>query len=55
MKQLNPEAMFETIRDEVFTFIKELGGKNNSTYRKHMEGAIVPVSQAVNAGEGLWI
>lgn len=40
LKQLGPEALFETIRDEVFPFIKELGGKNGSTYRKHMEGAM---------------
>jgi type I restriction enzyme M protein len=40
LKQLDPEAMFDRIRDKVFPFIKELGGKNGSTYRKHMEGAI---------------
>jgi len=40
VKQLDPEAMFDTIRDEVFPFIKELGGKNGSTYRKHMKGAM---------------
>ena len=40
LKQLDPEAMFETIRDDVFPFIKELGGANGSTYRKHMEGAM---------------
>lgn len=40
LKQLDPEAMFEMIRDEVFPFIKELGGKNGNTYRKHMEGAM---------------
>ncbi len=40
LKQLDPEAMFDTIRDKVFPFIKELGGKNGSTYRKHMEGAM---------------
>jgi type I restriction enzyme M protein len=40
LKQLDPEAMFDRIRDEVFPFIKELGGKNGSTYRKHMEGAM---------------
>jgi type I restriction enzyme M protein len=40
VKQLDPEAMFDTIRDDVFPFIKELGGKNGSTYRKHMEGAM---------------
>lgn len=40
LKQLDPEAMFERIRNEVFPFIKELGGQNGSTYRKHMEGAM---------------
>ena len=40
LKQLDPETMFERIRDEVFPFIKELGGKNGSTYRKHMEDAM---------------
>lgn len=40
LKQLDPETMFERIRDEVFPFIKELGGKNGSTYRKHMKGAM---------------
>src|SRR5690625_3972505 len=40
LKQMDPEAMFEMIRDEVFPFIKELGGKNGNTYRKHMEGAM---------------
>lgn len=40
LKQLEPTVMFNTIRDEVFPFIKELGGQNGSTYRKHMEGAI---------------
>src|SRR5690625_7535101 len=40
LKQMDPEAMFEMIRDEVFPFIKELGGKNGNTYRQHMEGAL---------------
>lgn len=40
LKQLDPEAMFDRIRDEVFPFIKDLGGKNGNTYRKHMEGAM---------------
>ncbi|NGP89690.1 type I restriction-modification system subunit M [Fodinibius halophilus] len=40
IKELDPKAMFERIRDEVFPFIKELGGENGDTYRKHMEGAI---------------
>lgn len=40
LKELDPQTMFDRIRDEVFPFIKELGGKNGNTYRKHMEGAI---------------
>lgn len=40
LKQLDPESMFDSIRDDVFPFIKELGGLNGNTYRKHMEGAI---------------
>lgn len=40
LKQLDPEAMFDTIRDDVFPLIKELGGENGSTYRKHMKGAM---------------
>jgi len=32
--------MFDRIRDDVFPFIKELGGQNGSAYRKHMEGAM---------------
>jgi type I restriction enzyme M protein len=40
LKQLDPQEMFNRIRDDVFPFIKELGGRNGNTYRKHMEGAI---------------
>jgi len=40
LKQLDPETMFDRIRDQVFPFIKELGGANGNTYRKHMEGAM---------------
>ncbi|MEQ8524016.1 class I SAM-dependent DNA methyltransferase [Gracilimonas sp.] len=40
LKQLDPDALFETVRDDVFPFMKKLGGKNGNTYRKHMEGAI---------------
>lgn len=40
LKQLDPETMFNTLRDDVFPFIKALGGENGNTYRKHMEGAI---------------
>ncbi|MEX2346672.1 MAG: class I SAM-dependent DNA methyltransferase, partial [Balneolaceae bacterium] len=40
LKELEPNEMFKLIRDEVFPFMKELGGRNGSTYRKHMEGAI---------------
>src|SRR5690625_2807005 len=40
IRELDPQTMFERIRDDVFPFIKELGGRNGNTYRKHMEGAI---------------
>ncbi|AXJ00908.1 type I restriction enzyme M protein [Cyclonatronum proteinivorum] len=40
LRELEPQAMFDRIRDDVFPFIKALGGANGSTYRKHMEGAI---------------
>lgn len=40
LKQLGPVEMFNVIRDQVFPFIKQLGGQNGSTFRKHMEGAI---------------
>ncbi|MDZ7715636.1 MAG: hypothetical protein U5J95_05420 [Balneolaceae bacterium] len=40
------------IRDEVFPFIKELGGKNGSTYRKHMEGAMFLFPKAFYPGAG---
>lgn len=40
LKQLDPEELFETVRDDVFPFMKKLGGRNGNTYRKHMEGAI---------------
>lgn len=40
IRELDPQSMFERIRDDVFPFIKELGGRNGNTYRKHMEGAI---------------
>ena len=37
IRELDPQTMFERIRDDVFPFIKELGGRNGNTYRKHME------------------
>jgi len=40
LKELEAEAMFNTIKDEVFPFIKKLGENDESTFRKHMEGAI---------------
>lgn len=40
IRELEPQSMFDRIKDEAFPFIKELGGANGSTYRKHMEGAI---------------
>jgi len=43
-KDFSPEAMFETVRDEVFPFIKTLGAGNGdeegSTYSHHMKDAI---------------
>lgn len=45
-KETAPEMMFETIKDEVFPFIKDLGKKNgdgdpeDSTYSHHMKDAI---------------
>jgi len=40
IRELDPETMFERVRDKVFPFIKELGGKNGSTYAKHMKDAV---------------
>jgi type I restriction enzyme M protein len=43
-KETAPEQMFETLRDEVFPFIKSLGGngdgKENATYTHHMKDAL---------------
>ena len=43
-KETAPEQMFETIRDEVFPFMKSLGrngdGEGDSTYTHHMKDAI---------------
>ena len=44
-KEAAPEQMFETLRDEVFPFIKTLGQKgddagNGSTYSHHMKDAL---------------
>ncbi len=45
-KETAPEQMFETVRDEVFPFIKSLGGKGEvdgeggSTYTHHMKDAL---------------
>ena len=43
-KETAPEQMFETLRDEVFPFIKSLGGngdgKGNATYTHHMKDAL---------------
>lgn len=44
-KEFDPEQMFNTVRDEVFKFIKTLGqkksddGENTSTYTHHMKDA----------------
>jgi len=45
-KEIAPEQMFETVRDEVFPFIKTLGqkgeedGEGGSTYSHHMKDAL---------------
>jgi len=40
-KDLAPEQMFETVRDDVFPFMKSLGnGTANSTYTAHMKDAL---------------
>ncbi len=43
-KETAPETMFETVRDEVFPFIKTLGdngaGEGGSTYTQHMKDAL---------------
>ncbi len=43
-KETAPETMFETMRDEVFPFIKSLGsngdGEDDSTYTHHMKDAL---------------
>jgi type I restriction enzyme M protein len=43
-KETAPETMFETMRDEVFPFIKSLGnngdGEEDSTYSHHMKDAL---------------
>ena len=40
IRELDPETMFERVRDEVFPFIKSLGGNNGSTYARHMKDAV---------------
>ncbi len=43
-KEKNPESMFETVKDKVFPFIKNLqsgqDGETDSTYTQHMKDAI---------------
>ncbi len=43
-KETAPEQMFETVKDEAFPFIKNLGkngdGESDSTYTQHMQDAI---------------
>lgn len=54
-KQTAPESMFETVRDEVFPFIKTLGqkgeadGEGGSTYTHHMKDALfmMPTARAL--------
>ena len=51
-KETAPEQMFETIRDEVFPFIKSLGGngeaagEGGSTYTHHMKDALFQMPEA---------
>ena len=51
-KELAPEPMFETVRDEVFPFIKSLGqkgepdGEGGSTYSHHMKDALFMMPKA---------
>ena len=46
LKETSPEQMFETVRNEVFPFIKSLGrngddgGEEDSTYTHHMKDAL---------------
>jgi len=40
LKELDPESLFNRIKDEVFPFMKNLGKNDDSTFRKHMDGAI---------------
>lgn len=45
-KETDPQAMFETVRDEVFPFIKALGSDDeDSTYSHHMKDAIFMMPQ----------
>ena len=49
-KELAPEQMFETVRDEVFPFIKSLGENGDSgkgsTYTEHMKDALFMIPTA---------
>jgi len=51
-KEAAPEQMFETVRDEVFPFIKalgtedEAGGEGGSTYSRHMKDALFMMPSA---------
>lgn len=49
-KEEAPETMFETVRDDVFTFIKNLGktgeGEADSTYTHHMKDALFMMPKA---------
>ena len=52
-KEAAPEQMFETVRDEVFPFMKTLGqngdGEGSSTYSHHMKDALfmMPTAQVL--------
>ncbi len=58
-KKETPEVMFETVRDQVFPFMKSLGSETsagvNSTYSHHMQDAVflIPTSRVLAEVVGL--
>ena len=57
-RETAPEKMFATVRDEVFPFMKGLGGRRReadaekgSTYARHMRDALFMMPIAPRAGE----
>jgi type I restriction enzyme M protein len=45
-KDKDAQTMFETVRDEVFPFIRKMHGEDETSYSKHMEGANFIISNA---------